>query len=93
MVVIRETMGRTAFTTFRSTGQIRSMYQFMISGRLSSRRVSAVGAQSTTRTSKLPLSTWVFTSINAKISSSPGITVSSSAWIVSVPAQFMSWTM
>ena len=47
-VVIFDTMGRTAFTTLRSTGKIRSMYQFMISGRLSSRRVSAVGAQSTT---------------------------------------------
>ena len=31
--------------------------------------------------------------ISAKISSRPGITVSSSAWIVSVPAQFISWTM
>ncbi len=47
-VVIRETMGRTAFTTLRSTGKIRSMYQFMISGSDSRRSVSAVGAQSTT---------------------------------------------
>ena len=32
-VVILETIGRTAFTTLRSTGKIRSMYQFMTSGR------------------------------------------------------------
>ena len=31
--------------------------------------------------------------MSAKISSIPGITVSSSAWIESVPAQFMSWMM
>ena len=47
-VVILDTIGRTARTTLRSTGKMRSMYQFMTSGRLSSRSVSAVGAQSTT---------------------------------------------
>ena len=46
--VIFDTIGRTVFTTRRSTGKIRSMYQFMISGSDSSRSVSAVGAQSTT---------------------------------------------
>ena len=51
IVVTRDMSGRTAFTTLRSTGQIRSMYQFMMSGSDSSRRVSAVGAQSTMRTS------------------------------------------
>ena len=65
------------------------MYQFMISGSESNRRVSAVGAQSTTSRSYLPLSTCVRTSMSAKISSSPGITESSSAWIDSTPAQFM----
>ena len=68
------------------------MYQFMTSGSESSRSVSAVGAQSTISRSYLPPSTWVFTSISAKISSSPGITESSSAWIVSTPAQFISCT-
>ena len=46
-VVIFDTIGRSVFTTRRSTGKIRSMYQLMISGSDSSRRVSAVGAQST----------------------------------------------
>ena len=90
-MVIRDTIGRIVFTTRRSTGKIRSMYQFMTSGSESSRSVSAVGAQSTTSMSNAPLSTCVLTSIRLKISSSPGITVSSSAWIVSVPAQFISW--
>ena len=48
---MRDTSGRTTFTTRRCTGKIRSMYQFMMSGRLSSRSVSAVGAQSTMNTS------------------------------------------
>ena len=69
------------------------MYHCITSGSESSRSVSAVGAQSTISTSYFPLSTWVFTSISAKISSRPGSTVSSSAWIVSVPAQFISWIM
>ena len=67
------------------------MYQFMTSGSESRRSVSAVGAQSTTTMSNAPLSTCVLTSMRLKISSSPGITVSSSAWIASVPAQFISW--
>ena len=46
--VIFESIGRTVLTMRRSTGKMRSMYQFMISGRLSRRSVSAVGAQSTT---------------------------------------------
>ena len=48
MLVILATMGRTPFTTRRWTGKMRSMYQFMTSGSDRSRRVSAVGAQSTT---------------------------------------------
>ena len=91
-MVIFVTMGRSVFTTRRSTGKIRSMYQFITSGSESSRSVSAVGAQSTMSRSYLPAWTWVFTSMSAKISSSPGITESSSAWIVSTPAQFISWT-
>ncbi len=69
------------------------MYHCITSGRESNRSVSAVGAQSTINTSYAPLSTCVLTSIRAKISSRPGSTVSSSAWIVSVPAQFISWIM
>ena len=90
-MVIRDNIGRSVFTTRRSTGKIRSMYQFMTSGSESSLSVSAVGAQSTTTMSNAPLSTWVLTSIRLKISSRPGMTVSSSAWIASVPAQFISW--
>jgi hypothetical protein len=90
--VILVTIGRMPFTRRRCTGKMRSMYQFMISGRESNRSVSAVGAQSTTRRSYLPPSTCVFTSIRLKISSRPGITESSSAWMVSTPAQFMSCT-
>ena len=46
--VSRDSSGRIVFTTRRSTGKIRSMYQFIASGSDSSRSVSAVGAQSTT---------------------------------------------
>ena len=49
--VTRDTIGRTVFTIFRSTGKTRSMYHCITSGRESSRRVSAVGAQSTIKTS------------------------------------------
>ena len=71
--------GRIVFTTRFSTGKIRSMYQFMISGRDSSRSVSAVGAQSTTSRSAVPSSTCRLTSMRPKISSRPGMTDSSSA--------------
>ncbi len=90
--VIRDSSGRMVFTTRRSTGKMRSMYQFMASGSDSRRRVSAVGAQSTTSRSYRPESTWVFTSVRAKISSSPGITDSSSASMASTPAQFRNAT-
>ena len=63
------------------------MYQPSTSGSDSSRRVSAVGAQSTTMTSHRPLSAWSARSARAKTSSSPGTTASSSASIPSTPAQ------
>ena len=46
--------GRSALTIRRSAGNTRSMYQPSASGSASSRRVSAVGAQSTTTTSHSP---------------------------------------
>ena len=90
--VILVTMGRTPFTTRRCTGKMRSMYQLMTSGNERRRSVSAVGAQSTTRRSYRLPSTCVLTSMRLKISSRPGITDSSSAWIVSTPAHPISWT-
>ena len=71
----------------RPIGKTRSMYQERMSGRDSSRIVSAVGAQSTTRTSHSPDSAWVLMSPRAKTSSSPGTTASSSASMASTPAQ------
>ena len=54
MDVMRSRTGRTTFTTRRSMGKMRSMYQRAISGSESRRSVSAVGAQSMTTQSKAP---------------------------------------
>ena len=81
--------GRTTFATLRSIGKMRSKYQLRTSGRLSSRSVSAVGAQSTTRRSYAPSSDARFTSVRLKSSSSPGITDNSSALIASTPPHSM----
>ena len=48
MDINRDRTGRTILATLRSMGNSFSMYQESASGRLSSRNVSAVGAQSTT---------------------------------------------
>ncbi len=62
------------------------MYHPSASGSASSRRVSAVGAQSTTRTSHSPDLACARTSSRASTSSAPGMTVSSSAATGSTPA-------
>jgi hypothetical protein len=64
------------------------MYQLKMSGRLRKRIVSAVGAQSTTTTSHSPDVAYALMSARAKISSRPGMTLSSSASMASTPAHW-----
>ena len=71
--------GRAAETRRRSQGSTLSSHQRATSGNDSSRRVSPVGAQSTTITSKSPLAWWERIRRRLKSSSMPGGTVSSSA--------------
>ncbi len=89
--------GRAALTMRRSQGNTFSIHHWAMSGNPSSRSVSPVGAQSTTRTSKRPLSVWRLIWSIENSSSMPGGTVSSSARICSTPRlassfAIQSWT-
>ena len=71
--------GVAAATMRRSHGNTLSSHQRAMSGNESSRRVSPVGAQSTTITSNSPEAWWRLIWSRLKSSSMPGGTVSSSA--------------
>ena len=82
--------GRAALSIDCSLPSTLSSHQRAASGKLSSRSVSPVGAQSTTITSHSPDSTWALSTSRLKSSSPPGGTVSSSAAIRSVPRSISS---
>ena len=77
--------GRAADSIDCSLPSTLSSHQRAASGNESSRRVSPVGAQSTTITSHSLDSTWAFRTSSENSSSPPGGTVSSSAAIRSTP--------
>ena len=77
--------GRAAAIQRLRKGKTFSSHQVQTSGNESSRRVSPVGAQSTTITSYSPDSWWVLIVSSENSSSMPGGTVSSSALMPSTP--------
>src|ERR687896_190843 len=76
---------RASGASRRCDGRMRSSHQVTTSGNESSRRVSPVGAQSTTTQSNSPSSWWRLIHRSENSSSMPGGTVSSSAEIRSTP--------
>ena len=82
--------GRAAESIDCSLPRTLSSHQRAASGKESSRRVSPVGAQSTTIASHSPDSTWFLSTSRLNSSSPPGGTVSSSAAIRSTPRSISS---